>query len=192
MSTPSQIRTPTAIGWQEMVGLPTFDTLLMRAKIDTGAQASALHAVDIEAIERDGKRCVRFSLPFLEGAAVRRFTEPLLDQRPIKNTSGVPEDRMIIQTSLFLGRRRWRIELSLADRANMGFELILGRTIPPTSPPGRTSQHLKALWTARLTSRPWPCATTGLRRLTNRSSCCGGSRRATGPALPKPVQSWTP
>ena len=52
----------------------------------------------------------------------------LADVRGIKNTSGVPKSRYIINTSLRLGGRRWRIDFSLANRAEMGFELILGRT----------------------------------------------------------------
>ena len=57
-----------------------------------------------------------------------RHEARLVDQRPIKNTSGIPETRLVIETTLVLGARRWRIEASLANRENMEFELILGRT----------------------------------------------------------------
>ncbi len=53
---------------------------------------------------------------------------PLVDEREIKNTGGVPERRLIVRTLLLLGQHRWQIEVSLANREKMEFDLILGRT----------------------------------------------------------------
>jgi len=118
-----------AIGWQELVDLPELGTSDIRAKIDTGARTAALHAEDIQVFERDNTEWVRFKLANTGNPdSWRKCETPVSDVREIKNTSGVPERRVIINTSLRLGGRRWRIDVSLANRAQMGFELILGRT----------------------------------------------------------------
>lgn len=110
------------------MGLPELGIAELRAKIDTGARTSALHAVDFEVHERDGVAWVEFHVPLPGVPRSERCTRRIIDDRPIKNTSGVPEHRYIIETMLVLGRRRWNIEISLADRENMEFDLILGRT----------------------------------------------------------------
>ena len=58
----------------------------------------------------------------------RDVEAPLLGERSVKNTSGEPQDRMVIETLLVLGNRHWHIEVTLADRANMAMPIILGRT----------------------------------------------------------------
>ena len=116
------------IGWRETVGLPDLDITALRAKIDTGARTSALHAVDLEVYERNGVRWVEFHVPLPGEPGGKRCTARIIDQRPIKNTSGVAESRYVVETTLVLGQRHWRIELSLADREKMEFDLILGRT----------------------------------------------------------------
>lgn len=119
---------PFLIGWREHVGLPELGLDRITAKIDTGARTSALHASRIVHFERDGDRWVRFRVPH-SGLSVTPTCEArLVDQRRITNTSGVPQERLVIETSLVLGDRRWRIEVSLADRAAMTMPLILGRT----------------------------------------------------------------
>ena len=121
-------REPEIIGWRETVALPKFGIRQLAAKIDTGARTSALHAVDQRRFEREGEPWVRFRVP-LPGKGGRRHVEaPVADEREVKNTGGVPELRLIVTTVLLLGRHRWRIETSLADRARMEFDLILGRT----------------------------------------------------------------
>lgn len=116
------------IGWREWVGLPKLELPQIKAKIDTGARTSALHAIDLETFTKDGEAWVEFSVPQSGDSASRRQTSKIFAERDIKNTSGIADRRYIIVTTLQLGLRRWQIELSLADRDNMGFELILGRT----------------------------------------------------------------
>lgn len=116
------------IGWREHVQLPDLGIGKLEAKIDSGARTSALHAVDIEPVERNGVPSVAFSVPLAGHGRTYRCVEPIADQRRVKNTSGIPEQRYIIKTDLLLGTRRWPIEISLADRGLMGFDLILGRT----------------------------------------------------------------
>lgn len=116
------------IGWREMVSLPELGVSDMRAKIDTGARTSAIHAEDQEVFEVDGARWVRFRVPASRYHKRFRVEVPVLDLRDIKNTSGIPEQRIVIRTLLVLGTHRWHIDLSLANREKMGFDMILGRT----------------------------------------------------------------
>jgi len=116
------------IGWREIVSLPELGVFDMRAKIDTGARTSALHAEDQEVFERNDAKWVRFRVPASRHHRDFRVEVPVLDERDIKNTSGVPERRIVIRTVLHLGNHHWHVDVSLANRANMGFDMILGRT----------------------------------------------------------------
>jgi hypothetical protein len=119
-------RPRTEIGWREDVALPELGIARLKAKVDTGARTSALHASDIETFERDGRAWVAFRVPGEARHPVHRA--PVHDAREIRNTSGVPERRLVIRTTLVLGPDRWPIEVSLADRTEMSFDMILGRT----------------------------------------------------------------
>lgn len=116
------------IGWREEIALPDLGISRLKAKIDTGARTSALHAVDHRMIEIGGNRWVEFKVPVGNRATSKIVRAPLIDERDIKNTSGVPERRLIVRTTLILGRHRWQIEMSLANRERMEFDLILGRS----------------------------------------------------------------
>jgi hypothetical protein len=116
------------IGWHERVDLPLLGLKHLRAKIDTGAKTSALHATDIERFEQDGVQFLRFHTVFDDDAHDVVVQHPLHDRREITNTSGVPEERFIIRTKFRIANRLWTIDLSLADRTGMTFRLIVGRT----------------------------------------------------------------
>lgn len=116
------------LGWRETISLPDLGITALRSKIDTGARTSALHAVDFELFERDGVRYVEFHVPLPGEPQWKRSSAPLVDDRAIKNTSGLPENRYVVETTLVIGRRHWHIEVSLADREQMEFDLIIGRT----------------------------------------------------------------
>ena len=116
------------IGWREAVGLPDFEIQRMKAKIDTGARTSALHAVELKPFKKAGAPWISFSVQQGKSNELVPCTAPVIDQRAIKNTGGVPELRYIIRTLLIIGQRSWHIELSLSDRSQMEFELILGRS----------------------------------------------------------------
>lgn len=116
------------IGWREHVALPDLGIESMRAKIDTGARTSALNTTELESFERDGQEWVRFALPAAGQKSMQRYEARLADTRDIKNTGGISEPRPIIETTIVLGKRSWVIEISLADRENMQFNMIVGRT----------------------------------------------------------------
>ena len=116
------------IGWREIIALPDLGIAEMKAKIDTGARTSALHALDLETEQQNGEQWVSFHVPRLGGQQSVRHRARVLDKRLIKNTSGVPQLRYVIKTVVVIGNRKWQIELSLTDRNKMKHDLILGRT----------------------------------------------------------------
>lgn len=119
---------PLVIGWRERISLPEFGIGSMRAKIDTGARTSALHALDQERFDRDGAPWVRFRVPLPGTPRTTRVAARILDERDVKNTSGTPERRIVIPVLMILGWHRWHIEVTLANREKMEFDMILGRT----------------------------------------------------------------
>lgn len=116
------------IGWEEHVDLPLLGLTNLRAKIDTGARTSALHATNIETLTKDGVETVRFHTFFDDDAHDSVVESPIRDRREITNTSGVPEERFVIRTKFRIDGKLWRIDLSLADRSGMSFRMIVGRT----------------------------------------------------------------
>lgn len=117
------------IGWREWVAFPLFDIQSIKAKIDTGAKTSAIHAEDIQFFHKNGKQMVKFKLyPFQRNRKffVKTHSE-VLDIRSIRSSNGKIDLRPIIKTDIMLMGKRWEIELSLTNRDLMGFRLLLGR-----------------------------------------------------------------
>ena len=118
------------VGWREWVRLTDLGVAAIKAKIDTGARTSALHAFAIEPFRRSGALWVRFEVhPLQRSSTVKIKCEaPAVDERSVRNSGGLVERRYIIETRLMLGDRAWPIELALANRDQMGFRMLLGRT----------------------------------------------------------------
>lgn len=116
------------VGWQERVDLPLLGLTNLKAKIDTGARTSALHATDIVEFERHGEHWVRFHTRFDDDAHDTDVECPIHDRRNVRNTSGVPEKRIVIRTKFRIASRLWKIDLSLTERTEMKFRMIVGRT----------------------------------------------------------------
>ena len=117
------------LGWREWVSLPGLGIVSIKAKLDTGAKTSALHAWDISPCKVDGRQWIRFRThPLQRDKETSTVCEaPLSDRRWVTNSSGSSEHRYIIVTELQIGASRWPIELSLTNREAMGFPMIIGR-----------------------------------------------------------------
>lgn len=119
----------TVIGWREWLSLPDLGVTQVKAKVDTGARSSALHAFDIEYLNQDDVLMVRFKVHPLQRdmSLTVEATAPVLDKRDVRNSGGHAQERPVIQTVLVLGDRQWPIELTLTNRDAMGFRMLLGR-----------------------------------------------------------------
>ncbi|ERN40277.1 uncharacterized protein conserved in archaea [Rubidibacter lacunae KORDI 51-2] len=117
------------IGWRERLALPDLGIDIVKAKIDTGARSSALHAFDLEEFQHDGRRWVRFSVHPQQRNTHRTIvaSAELIDIRAVRSSSGQSQLRPVIQTVVELGGKHWPIELTLTDRDAMGFRILLGR-----------------------------------------------------------------
>lgn len=118
------------LGWREWVGLPDLEIDWLKAKVDTGARTSALHAFYTELFEQDGQQWVRFGVHPIQGDpdTVAHCTAPVLDQREVTDSGGHRERRPVIETTLRLGNETRTIEMTLTDRDSMLFRMLIGRT----------------------------------------------------------------
>ncbi len=117
------------IGWREWVELPDLGVAAIKAKVDTGARSSSLHAFDMERFMEDGVEMIRFSV---HPAQRRRLPEatcvaPVAAERLVRNPGGREEMRPVILTTVRLGEKNWPVELNLTRRDTMGFRMLLGR-----------------------------------------------------------------
>lgn len=121
---------PLKIGWREWVALPDLKVGAIKAKVDTGARTSAVHAYRIEPFRRAGGLWLRFELHPLQRSEAMKVTceARAVDERAVRNSGGRVERRYIIRTLLRIGDEAWPIELALANRDQMGFRMLLGRT----------------------------------------------------------------
>jgi hypothetical protein len=114
------------LGWREWLALPELGIARIKAKVDTGARSSALHASTIETLD-DGR--VRFSLRPLQASVDEQWCEAeLIDRRWVTDSGGHRELRPFIRTPVLLGGERWDIEISLSARHALRFRMLLGRT----------------------------------------------------------------
>jgi len=121
---------PEILGWREWVSLPELGIPAIKAKIDTGARTSALHAFRIEPFTRNNTDHVRFWLhPLRNQQHIELICEaPVVQKRSVKDSGGHSEIRYVIESTVCIGERRWNIELTLTSREDMMFRMLLGRS----------------------------------------------------------------
>lgn len=117
------------LGWREWVALPDLGVKSIKAKLDTGARSSALHAYDLERFRARGHDMVRFTIHPIQRSITRTIVAeaPLLDERMVRSSNGQQDLRVMIETDVEILGERWPIELSLTRRDVMGFRMLLGR-----------------------------------------------------------------
>jgi len=118
------------LGWREWVGLPDLGLPLIKAKVDTGARTSTLHAFYVESYGYRGESFVRFGVHPLQGNTdvVVHCKSRVVDERTVTDSGGHRERRYIIVTPVRIGDTLWPIELTLTNRDSMLFRMLLGRT----------------------------------------------------------------
>ncbi len=122
-------RVMKVLGWREKVDLPHLGVYSIKAKMDTGAKTSSLHADRIRVVKEGNKLWVHFVIladPGTSDQEIRAIAE-VHERRWVKSSSGHLTHRPVIRTLCCLGKREFLIELTLVNRHEMGYRMLLGR-----------------------------------------------------------------
>ena len=119
----------TLAGWREWVQLPDVGVPWIKAKLDTGAQTSSIHAYDVEAFDRDGTAWVKFRVrPWQRSDADEvEIERPVHDVRRVRSSSGHVQERFVVLMPLVLVGFEVTAEVTLSNRDAMGFRMLIGR-----------------------------------------------------------------
>lgn len=118
------------IGWREWVNLPELGIDKIKAKVDTGARTSALHAFSIEPFYEGEQEKVRFLIHPLQHNTdiIITCVANVVDKRPVTDSGGHTEERYVIMTPICIAGQTWPIEITLTERENMLFRMLIGRS----------------------------------------------------------------
>jgi len=113
------------IGRTDIVDFPELGMEDIRAKVDTGARTSAIHANRIRIVEKDGEQLLKCSV--LHSRKVFTFKE--FDKRKVKSSNGHIEERFLVKTKVIIFGKSFKTEFTLATRKDMTFPVLLGRRL---------------------------------------------------------------
>lgn len=118
------------VGWREWVGLPDLGLPKIKAKVDTGARTSALHAFELRSFEEEGRKKVQFRIHPNQRDSETEVVcvADVIDEREVRDSGGHKELRPVIETRLSLGENTWPVEVTLTSRDDMLFRMLIGRT----------------------------------------------------------------
>lgn len=116
-------------GWREWVGLPGAGVPWIKAKLDTGARTSSVHAYDVEVLGEGAEERVRFRIrPWQQSSADAVLVEcPVHDRRTVRSSSGHAEERIVVLMEVAIMGRVVVAEMTLSNRDAMGFRMLIGR-----------------------------------------------------------------
>jgi len=117
------------LGNAEWCALPRLKIPAIRARIDSGAKTSSVHAINIKEFYKVGERWVSYEIhPLRKHTNIFiKCESKVVDYRMIKSSTGVSQPRYVIQTQIEMGGKQWLIEMTLANRRSMGYQMLLGR-----------------------------------------------------------------
>lgn len=117
------------VGWQEWCALPSLHIKYIKAKVDTGAKTSALHAYNIKEFSRNREKYVSFDIHPIQGDddTVITARARVTDERYVMSSNGHKEKRYVITTKLCLDEHEYNIDLTLTNRDSLRFRMLLGR-----------------------------------------------------------------
>ncbi|MGB0112301.1 MAG: RimK/LysX family protein [Ilumatobacteraceae bacterium] len=126
---PTRRRPRTSLGWREWVALPDWNIAHLKAKVDTGARTSSLHAFGLEWFDREDEPWVRFELhPWQRSVDDAVIAEAaVVATRDIKSSSGAVDHRPVVRTTIVLAGQPVVAEITLTRRDEMGFRMLIGR-----------------------------------------------------------------
>ena len=130
MTDKSRSRPPLTLGWREWVSLPDLGLGRIKAKVDTGARTSTLHAFAVRDFEEDGRKRVEFKIhPRQKDSETETVcVADVVDERVVRDSGGHEELRWVIESMLSIGEHAWPIEMTLTSRDDMLFRMLIGRT----------------------------------------------------------------
>lgn len=125
-----QINQLPVVGWREWVALPELEIQKIKAKIDTGARTSALHAFSLKPFIENGKQRITFKIHPMQHNTddIIACTADIIDRREVTDSGGHTEERYVISTPISIAGQTWPIEITLTERENMLFRMLLGRS----------------------------------------------------------------
>ena len=125
----TDLKSKIIVGSEEWCSFPSLGVPAIKARVDSGAKTSSMHAFNIQKFRRDGESWVSFEVHPLQNdrRTVIRCERPVIDKRTVKSSSGISETRYVIGATIKAGTETWDIELTLANRDSMGFRMLLGR-----------------------------------------------------------------
>ena len=130
MKNPSREKDLLTLGWREWVSLPELGLENIKAKVDTGARTSALHAFEVRQFEAGGRQRLEFKMHprQRDNETVVVCQADVIDERVVRDSGGHAEMRWVIETPVTIGDESWPIEMTLTARDDMLFRMLLGRT----------------------------------------------------------------
>ena len=115
----------TPLGWREWVFLPSYNDFKLKAKIDTGARTSAIHATNIQIYRKNLSEMVKFQI--YQSQSFLDIDTELISYKKIKSSFGQTEIRPSVHMKIQIGAEIWLTEITLAQRAKLTYPMLIGR-----------------------------------------------------------------